>query len=164
MSDRILSVERTTVGQKTKVSVSCDGILIGSRTSHRTYRFALVVTGNQEYALEHIRSGSIPYAREQIERYEALAKQETASKHYIAFIHDFSFATYQKDLRDGSFVKWAEDRRQELARLEARVKEMESGILPKFNAPMVASWHQARHLVPNIKNWQKFVAIIEIPA
>ena len=145
---------------KTKTIIYADGVEIGSRTSARAYKFALVVTGNQEHAIRSMRAG-IRYQRGLAEKYAALANSEPGAIQG-ELNQRYGYSTIKGWIEDGQYGRWAAEAIAEVKRMEEALARYLSGPQPEFSKLVVASWHSRRDLVPDAKPWQKFVAVVEI--
>lgn len=159
MNTPSFEVKTKPAGAKTRYTILADGNEIGSRTTARPYRFALVVKKNQAREIETVKE-TIAYQLKQAEKYEGVARRDPAC--YQQAVREFNYDSTEKRIRDGSYAQWAVEARECAARYVARLAELQSGPLPEFDELIVASWHHARHLVPDAKPWQIFVAIVEI--
>lgn len=147
-------------GAKTKLTVFCDGVDIGSRTSARPYRYALVVTRNQSHAIRSAQS-SAEWNRKNAAQYTAIAnRDETAIQSHIREGYAYSYILNLID--KGSYAEWAKSSLQQADLLDAEVARLSAGPLPEFAVPFVASWHQSRKNVPKVGEHLIFVAIVEV--
>lgn len=156
-------------GGRTSVFISLNGTLIGKRTSVRTYKFALVVTGNQDYALQQSKDG-IPYHRKLVEKYQAVVDDAPGARNnFIMFddrgkVHSMDSQKWHRNwITDGDVAKWLEKSKADLHRCESLVALLSSGPQPTYNLPRVASWHQSRKSIPSVRPWQTFFDVVEIP-
>lgn len=156
-------------GGKTEVKILLDGVEIGKRTSARPYRFALVVKRNQAHELKRAQE-SLAYSRKEEAKYRAVVNDEPGARERF-ITHDSSgkiasaqSQTWHREwIASGEVAKWATGKAEEISRLEALITRLSSGPQPEYDKAFVASWHHARHNVPAIKDYQVFVAVIEIP-
>lgn len=147
-------------GAKTKLTVFCDGVDIGSRTSARPYRYALVVTRNQSHALSYAKR-SAEWNRKNAAQYTAIANRDEAA--IAAHIREgFDYAGIQRQIDSGCYAEWAKSSLQQAESIDAEVARLSAGPLPEFDVPFVASWHQARKNVPKVGEHHIFVAIVEV--
>lgn len=150
------------VGKKTRFTVLCDGVEIGHRTSARPYRFALVVTRNQERELQSAKA-NLGYAHNQYQNYNRLALDPAAQKEEVAKARTpFERECRQKWIEEGAYAKWAVSQSEAIRKYEALIKHLSSGPQPEFDRPYVLSWHHQRQNVPNAPEWTKFVAVVEV--
>jgi hypothetical protein len=147
-------------GTKTRATVLLDGKSIGTRTSGHTYRFALVVTGNQAHALVRQREVAV-YHIQVAEKYAAIAARQNPQ--YQKAVVEFGFASVEKNITSGQYATWEKGYREAHAKALAEVARLEANQnLPEFKRPFVVSWHHRRDLVPSAKPWQTFVAVVEL--
>ena len=156
-------------GGRKSVTIKLDGTVIGKRTSGRIYRFALVVTGNQEYALQQSKDG-IPCHRKLVEKYQAVIDDAPGARNnFIMFddrgkVHSMDSQKWHRDwIANGDVAKWLAQEQANLARCKANVVRLSSHTLPSYRVPAVASWHQSRKNVPSVRPWQTFFDVVEIP-
>ena len=146
---------------KTKTIIYADGVEIGSRTSAHTYKFALVVTGNQEHAIRQARA-YVDYNTAKAEQYEGIVRRDEAAIQSHIKNDRVPRHNIEKCLEDGSYIRWGISYRSRALEWKDRLEVLLSGPQPEFSLPLVASWHSRRDLVPDAKPWQKFVAVVEI--
>jgi len=156
-------------GGRKSVTIKLDGTIIGKRTSGRIYRFALVVTGNQDYALQNSKDG-IPYHAEKVDKYQAIVDDAPGARYnFIMFddlrrCHSMDSQKWCRNwIADGTAARWLAKAKADLARCEANVALLSSGPQPSYSVPRVASWHQSRKNVPSVRPWQTFFDVVEIP-
>jgi hypothetical protein len=164
-------IENKVTWQGSSVTIKLDGVVVGKRKSKsRQYKFALVVTGNQEYELWNSELG-IPYHAGQVKRYQAIVDDAPGARNgFILFDTDgkvnvmYLQTYYRGAIADGSVAKWLARHKAALAACERSVELLRSGPQPEFSRPFVASWHQTRKNVPvSVRASRKFFDIVEIP-
>jgi hypothetical protein len=155
------SVETKQLTKGRRVIIRLNGVEVGRRTSGHPYRFALIVTGNQEHAIRYNREQAA-FLIELAEKYEAT--QARTGDHYRKAVMTFGMSSVEKSILANEYAQWAISSRQKAAKLRAEADRLEqTPNLPEYNAPLVASWHRRRDLVADVQPWQKFVAVVEIP-
>jgi len=146
---------------KTKTIIYAGGVEIGSRTSARAYKFALVVTGNQEHAIFKARE-EMAYCTKKAEQYEGIVRRDEAAIRSHVMEDRVPRHSIEKSIVDGSYVRWGISYRSRALNWKDRLEVLLSGPQAEFSQLLVASWHSRRDLVPDAKPWQKFVAVVEI--
>lgn len=152
-------------GAKRKVTISLNGKVIGSRTSARPYRFALVVKRSQPYALKSTKE-ALAYHIKQEAKYRAIADDAPGARAaaIAAERQAFHRAGVEKFIAEGEYAKWAGSEAKQIERLRAEIPRLESGPQPEFDEPFVLSWHSRADTVPAVKEYHVQVAILPIPA
>lgn len=159
MNNKTFTTGKEIKGNKTTTRVFCDGVEIGKRSSLREYRFALVVTRSQAAALAYAKS-ELEHSGKMAEEYAGVAENKPGCR--AAYVRKHNSNYFNQFIADGSFAKWAEHSRQSLPKIQERINQLSSGPLPEYQKPYVTSWHQQRKSVPNVRESEIFVAVVEI--
>jgi hypothetical protein len=165
-----LRIEKKLVsrGTKTSVKVFSGDTLIGSRTSARNYRFALVVKFGQPCALAYAKS-QLAHDIKMEAQYRGVAldlpgARDAWKKSNIRFhAREWDTKCYEKFLAEGNFLEWANDAAKRVINLRLRVAALEAGPLPEFDRIFILSWHGARKNVPTPRECYDVVTVLEIP-
>ena len=147
-------------GKKVLVEIHHDGKLIGCRSSHRAYRFALVVKPCQAAALARAKSNFAWNEKQATEYYLTLNHDGEDRKNAI---RQYGRARIEGWLADGTYAKWVVSHREMVSKAEKEIARLSAGPLPEFEQLYVSSFHQSRKNVPDVGQHQIFVAVVEIP-
>ncbi len=153
-------VSKKNKGQKVLVEIRHNGKLIGSRSSLRAYRFALVVKPCQAAALARAKS-NLAYNDKQASEYFLTLNHDGEDRKNA--IRQFGRARIEGWIADGTYAKWVVSYREQVSKLEKEVARLSVGPLPEFDELYVVSFHQSRKNVAEANEHQIFVAVVEIP-
>jgi hypothetical protein len=159
------AIRRTPVcwGKKTKLELYHDGVLIGSRTSARAYKFATVVCRSQDAVRQYLIRQAEYYRKEAV-RLNAIINDAPGAREkeirFHAAAHDREFQ--RKALENGDFVTWAKRAQQNAIECDAEALRLATPNLPEFNVLSVFSWNSKATNLPHYATLQRIVEIVSL--
>jgi hypothetical protein len=159
------TIKRTPVskGTKTRFELFCNGVLIGSRTTARPYKFATITKRDQAGTRNYHESQAASnrrYAAEMlaIHNDEPGARAAQIRRDCVAWDTKF----LNEKLAEGAYLKWHEDSLQSAVKNDNEVARLSAGPLPEFDTLYVYSWNSKPTNYPNVTATLRQVVILNL--